>query len=60
VASGIGGLIVVEQGASFLILWNVLARAVIVALLLGGWFAAGKKGWRGVIGGRPGGAIPDV
>jgi hypothetical protein len=43
VASGIGGLIAVEQGASFLILWNVLARVAIVALLLSGWFAASKR-----------------
>jgi hypothetical protein len=42
-ASGVGGVIAVEQGASFLILWNVLARVAIVALLLSGWFAAGKR-----------------
>ncbi len=43
VASGIGGLIAIEQGASFLILWNVLARVAIVALLLSGWLVAGRK-----------------
>jgi hypothetical protein len=43
VASGVGGVIAVEQGASFLILWNVLARVAIVALLLTGWFAADDK-----------------
>jgi hypothetical protein len=42
-ASGAGGVIAVEQGASLLILWNVLARVAIVALLLSGWFAAGKR-----------------
>jgi len=42
-ASGVGGVIAIEQGASFLILWNVLARIAIVALLLSGWFAAGKR-----------------
>jgi hypothetical protein len=42
-ASGVGGVIAVEQGASFLILWNVLVRVAIVALLLGGWLAGGKR-----------------
>jgi hypothetical protein len=42
-ASGVGGVIAVEQGASFLILWNVLARVAIIALLLSGWFAADKR-----------------
>lgn len=39
VASGVGGALALEQGASYLILWNVLARVAIVALLIGGWFA---------------------
>jgi hypothetical protein len=39
----IGGVIAVEQGASFLILWNVLARVAIVALSLSGGFSVGKR-----------------
>jgi hypothetical protein len=42
-ASGVGGVIAVAQGASFLILWNALARVVVVALLLSAWFSADKR-----------------
>jgi hypothetical protein len=40
VASGAGGVLAIGQGASSLILWNVLARLAIVTLLIGGWLSA--------------------
>jgi hypothetical protein len=38
-ASGIAGVVAVAQGASLAMLWDALARAAIIVILAGGWFA---------------------
>jgi hypothetical protein len=43
VASAVAGVLAVEQGASLLIFWNVLARVAVVALLMAGWLALPRE-----------------